>query len=61
VDSMKGKTVVITGPTSGIGKEIAVGLASQGAELVLGCRDLKGEGELRMRSRAGRGRTSVSC
>lgn len=42
MDSMKGKTVVITGPTSGIGKEIAVGLASQGAELVLGCRDLEG-------------------
>jgi NAD(P)-dependent dehydrogenase (short-subunit alcohol dehydrogenase family) len=39
---MKGKTAVITGPTSGIGKEIAVGLAAQGAELLLGCRDLEG-------------------
>ncbi len=36
---MAGKTVVITGPTSGIGKEIAVGLAALGANLVLGCRD----------------------
>jgi len=36
---MKGKTVVITGPTSGIGKEIAIGLAGLGANLVLGCRD----------------------
>jgi retinol dehydrogenase-12/retinol dehydrogenase-13 len=36
---MAGKTVVITGPTSGIGKEIAVGLAGLGANLVLGCRD----------------------
>jgi retinol dehydrogenase-12/retinol dehydrogenase-13 len=36
---MAGKTVVITGPTSGIGKEIAVGLAGHGANLVLGCRD----------------------
>jgi NAD(P)-dependent dehydrogenase (short-subunit alcohol dehydrogenase family) len=37
--SMTGKTVVITGPTSGIGKEIAIGLAKLGASLVLGCRD----------------------
>jgi NAD(P)-dependent dehydrogenase (short-subunit alcohol dehydrogenase family) len=36
---MKGKTIVITGPTSGIGKQIAVGLAGLGADLVLGCRD----------------------
>lgn len=36
---MTGKTVVITGPTSGIGKEIATGLAALGANLVLGCRD----------------------
>ena len=37
---MAGKTVVVTGPTSGIGKEIAVGLAGLGANLVLGCRDM---------------------
>ncbi len=37
--TMVGKTVVITGPTSGIGKEIARGLARLGASLVLGCRD----------------------
>ena len=36
---IEGKTVVITGPTSGIGKEIAIGLAGLGASLVLGCRD----------------------
>jgi NAD(P)-dependent dehydrogenase (short-subunit alcohol dehydrogenase family) len=39
MEPMKGKTIVITGPTSGIGKEIAKGLAQQGANLVLGCRD----------------------
>jgi len=39
--TMKGKRVVITGPTSGIGKEIAVQLADLGAELFLGCRDLE--------------------
>jgi retinol dehydrogenase-12/retinol dehydrogenase-13 len=36
---MTGKTAVITGPTSGIGMEIAVRLAGLGANLVLGCRD----------------------
>ena len=39
IGAMTGKTVVITGPTSGIGKEIARGLAKLGANLVLGCRD----------------------
>jgi NAD(P)-dependent dehydrogenase (short-subunit alcohol dehydrogenase family) len=38
---MKGKRVVITGPTSGVGKEIAMGLAALGAELILACRDIK--------------------
>ena len=32
---------MITGATSGIGKEIAMQLAALGAELILGCRDLK--------------------
>jgi NAD(P)-dependent dehydrogenase (short-subunit alcohol dehydrogenase family) len=41
---MKGRTVVITGPTSGIGREIARGLARQGADLVVGCRNT-GAGE----------------
>jgi NAD(P)-dependent dehydrogenase (short-subunit alcohol dehydrogenase family) len=39
MEPMKGKTVVVTGPTSGIGREIAIGLAGLGADLVLGCRD----------------------
>ena len=37
---MKGKAVVITWSNCGIGQEIAVWLSSQGAEPVLGCRDL---------------------
>ncbi len=37
---MNGKRVIITGPTSGIGKEIAIGLGALGANLVLGCRDV---------------------
>ena len=39
-NSMQGKRVVITGPTSGVGKEIALQLAGLGAEVILGCRDL---------------------
>ncbi len=39
--SMKGKRVLITGPTSGVGKEIAMELAALDAELILACRDLK--------------------
>jgi NAD(P)-dependent dehydrogenase (short-subunit alcohol dehydrogenase family) len=41
MNSMKGKRVIITGPTSGVGKEIAMQLAALGAELILGCRDIK--------------------
>jgi len=41
MNSMKGKCVLITGPTSGVGKEIAMQLAALGAELILACRDLK--------------------
>ncbi len=38
---MDGKLVVINGPTSGIGKEIAMGLGALGAELLLACRALR--------------------
>ena len=37
---MKSKHVIITGPTSGIGKEIALQLGALGANLVLACRDV---------------------
>ena len=36
---MDGRTVVITGGNSGVGLETAVGLASAGARVVMGCRD----------------------
>jgi NAD(P)-dependent dehydrogenase (short-subunit alcohol dehydrogenase family) len=39
--SMAGKRVIITGPTSGFGKEIAVQLALSGADIVLACRDVQ--------------------
>jgi NAD(P)-dependent dehydrogenase (short-subunit alcohol dehydrogenase family) len=46
MDFMKGKRIIITGPTSGIGKEIAIGLSALGADIVLGCRDVRLGGEL---------------
>ncbi len=33
------KRIVVTGPTSGIGKQIALDLAREGADLILACRD----------------------
>src|SRR5215212_10785532 len=39
--SIKGKRVLITGPTSGVGEEIALQLAPLGAELILACLDVK--------------------
>ena len=41
MNSMKGKRVLVTGPTSGVGKQIAMQLTVLGAELILACRDLK--------------------
>lgn len=38
--SMKNKRIVITGPTSGVGKEASIQLAGLGAEVILGCRDI---------------------
>src|SRR5512141_1360984 len=38
--SMKNKRVLITAPTSGVGREAAQQLAALGAEVILGCRDL---------------------
>jgi NAD(P)-dependent dehydrogenase (short-subunit alcohol dehydrogenase family) len=39
MDSIAGKHVLITGPTSGIGRQIAIELGRLGAHLVLACRD----------------------
>lgn len=41
MSTMANKRVLITGPTSGVGKEIATGLAALGAEVILGCRDIR--------------------
>src|SRR3979490_509124 len=37
--SLQGKIVMVTGANSGMGKEIAFGLAGRGATLVMVCRD----------------------
>ena len=47
MNSIQGKCVIITGPTSGVGKEIAVQLAALGAELILACRDLQKGNEIK--------------
>jgi len=41
MSEMKEKRVIVTGPTSGVGREIALGLAGLGTEVILACRDIK--------------------
>jgi NAD(P)-dependent dehydrogenase (short-subunit alcohol dehydrogenase family) len=52
---LKGKVCVVTGASSGIGKETALGLAKLGAALILVCRDAgrgaAAAGEIRRRTR----------
>jgi NAD(P)-dependent dehydrogenase (short-subunit alcohol dehydrogenase family) len=40
ITPMTGKRVIVTGPTSGIGRQIALDLAALGAHVVLACRDV---------------------
>ena len=55
---MKGKTCIITGASSGIGKAAALELASRGANVVLVCRDAA-RGDVAMREVASQGGGTV--
>ncbi len=46
---LTGKTVIITGANTGIGKETAIDLAKRGAKIVLACRDTKRATEAKSR------------
>ena len=60
MQTMAGKRILITGPTSGIGLAIAHDLAAAGATLVLGCRDAaKGEALAADINRRGAGTATV--
>ncbi|XP_015597184.1 retinol dehydrogenase 14 isoform X1 [Cephus cinctus] len=46
-NKMDGKTVIITGCTSGIGKETAKDLAKRGAKVIMGCRNVDSANKLK--------------
>lgn len=46
-NKMNGKTVIITGCTSGIGKETARDLAKRGARVIMACRNVKNATKLK--------------
>ncbi|HEX8434005.1 SDR family oxidoreductase [Archangium sp.] len=56
---MRGKTVVITGASSGIGEELAVALAARGAHVVLAARDEAALARVKQRCEQAGGRALV--
>ena len=54
---LKGKTIIITGANSGIGKAAAIQMAEMGANVVMACRSLErgAEAQREVQQRAGSG------
>ena len=57
---LAGRTALVTGPTSGLGRAAALGLARLGAEVVLLCRDLARGRALQRELRLATGHRRVS-
>jgi NAD(P)-dependent dehydrogenase (short-subunit alcohol dehydrogenase family) len=58
---MKGKTVVLTGGTSGIGKATALQLANKGARVIIGARDMSLAAEVVTEIASGSGNLEVQA
>ena len=58
---LEGKTVIITGSNTGIGKETAIDLAKRGARILLACRDTNkaNEAAKEIREKSGNGNVVV--
>ncbi|XP_044739447.1 retinol dehydrogenase 12-like [Chrysoperla carnea] len=56
---LNGKTVLVTGANSGIGKETAIDMAARGARVILGCRNLKSAEETKQEIISKTGNTNI--